>query len=235
MQRIFITGANRGLGLEIVRQYLQNDDTQIFATCRQPESATELNSLTEDYPERLAILGVQLTDPPSIASSVRQVSEQVTGLDIFINNAGMNPGRDLQSLNTITPQTMLEVFEVNSVAPLMLVNAYVELLKAGTNPRIINVSSQVGSMEWKVSGGSYAYAASKAVLNMITRCLAADLKHDGITTVCVHPGWVQTDMGGNNAPLTAEEAVFSLLRVIDNLTIKDNGTFLKWTGAPHPW
>ncbi|MCB9452535.1 MAG: SDR family oxidoreductase [Anaerolineaceae bacterium] len=234
MERIFITGANRGIGLELVRQYLRRDDTRIFATARQPETAAELQALAATNPERLTILPLAVTNEAAITEAVQAVAEQVDALDIVINNAGMNPP-GIQTLDAITAETMQTVFTVNAVAPLLIARAFQGLLAKGSNPRLANVSTQVGSMTWKKSGGSYAYAASKAALNMVTRCLSADLHPAGIITIMLHPGWVQTDMGGPSASLTPEESASGIISLISGLTEADNGLFFKWNGEPHPW
>src|SRR5690606_22750518 len=136
--------------------------------------------------------------------------------------------RALSSLEAISRETMIETFDINAVSALMIVKSLLHLLRRGNNPRIANISSQVGSMEWKGSGGSYAYAVSKAALNMVTRCLAGDLRSDGIITVTFHPGWAQTDMGGAGAPLPVDESVRGVRNVIANLKPEHNGEFLKW-------
>jgi NAD(P)-dependent dehydrogenase (short-subunit alcohol dehydrogenase family) len=234
MERIFITGANRGIGLELVRQLLQQDDTLIFATARQPEAAAALQELAAANPERLTVIPLEVTDEAAIAQAVQAVSGRVDGLDILINNAGINPP-GIQSLADITVETMQTVFTVNAVAPLLVARAFQGLLTKGDRPRLVNISTQVGSMTWKTSGGAYAYAASKSALNMVTRCLSADLRPAGIITIMLHPGWVQTDMGGVHAALTPEESASEIIRLISGLTDAQNGLFFKWNGEPHPW
>ena len=234
MQRILITGANRGIGLGFVHKYLAQDETRIFATCRDPQTATELMALA-DGNERLTIVQLDVTDGESIASSLKTVSSQCDGLDLLINNAGITVADSVQSLKNITSETMLTILDVNVVGPLMVIQAYVDLLKAGQNTRIANISSQNGSLAIKTSGNRYAYCSSKAALNMVTRTLAADLGQQGIITVAIHPGWVQTDMGGQNAPLTIDTAINGMVNVFDGLVADDNGNFYKWNGESHPW
>ncbi|MEM6285387.1 MAG: SDR family NAD(P)-dependent oxidoreductase, partial [Chloroflexota bacterium] len=121
------------------------------------------------------------------------------------------------------------------IAPVMVARAFVPLLRNGGNRRLISITSQLGSLWRKESGGLYDYCASKAALNMYTRTLAADLKSDGITTVLIHPGWVQTDMGGGRADLTPEESASAVIDVIDSLTPEMNGGFYRHDGSEHPW
>ncbi|MCB9455466.1 MAG: SDR family oxidoreductase [Anaerolineaceae bacterium] len=234
MKRIFITGANRGIGLELVRQYLGEDTTRIFATARQPQAAGELQALVAAHPDRLKVVPLDVTDEAAIARAVQIVAGEVEALDILINNAAINPP-GIQSLAQISAETMQTTFTVNAVAPLLVARAFQGLLEKGSHPRLVNISTQVGSMTWKTSGGSYAYAASKAALNMVTRCLAADLQPAGIITIMLHPGWVQTDMGGVHAALTPAESISGIIKLINNLTTAENGKFFKWNGEPHPW
>ena len=235
MEQIFITGANRGLGLELAHQYLKRGNARIFASCRNPGEATALHQLAADYPERLSVIQLDVADEDSIARSLAVVREQTSALDIFYNNAAINPPRQYQAFGVMEAGGLELIVRTNTIAPLMLVQAYIDLIRAGTNPRIVNVSSQVGSMEWKTGGGSYGYAMSKAGLNMVTRCLAADLRGDGITVITLHPGWVQTDMGGKSATLTPEESVSGILKLVDGLTAQHSGEFFKWDGSSHPW
>jgi NAD(P)-dependent dehydrogenase (short-subunit alcohol dehydrogenase family) len=124
---------------------------------------------------------------------------------------------------------------VNAIGPLMMSKAFAPLLRNGDNRRLVNITSQLGSLWRKESGGQYDYCASKAALNMYTRTLAADLKSDNITTVMVHPGWVQTDMGGESADLTPQESAQAVINLIDGLTPEMNGGFYRQDGTEHPW
>ncbi|MEQ8672113.1 MAG: SDR family oxidoreductase [Aggregatilineales bacterium] len=232
--KIFITGANRGIGLEFVRQYLANGDT-VFAAARKPDEATELNALKSVYPDTLIPVQIDLIDDATIIDAAQSVREHTDSLDVLINNAGINPPGKFQEFGALDSQGMLFMLHVNTVAPLMVVQAFIDLLKAGDNPRVVNVSSQVGSFDWKRNGGSYGYAPSKSALNMVTNLLGYDLKPMGITAITTHPGWVQTDMGGPNASLTPEESVSGLITLIDGLTTSDAGKFYKWNGEQHEW
>lgn len=232
MERVLITGANRGIGLEFARQYAARG-AAIFAGCRRPEQATDLQQLSAHHPGQLVILPLVITDQASIGRSVAAVSDQVNGLDILINNAGQYPRGERPG--TLEACVILDAFAVNSVAPLMVAQAYLDLLKAGSCPRIVNITSQMGSLARKQSGGNYSYCASKAALNMLTRALAFDVRAMGIIAMMMHPGWVKTDMGGSGASLTPQEAVQGMIRVIDGLTPQDTGRFLQWNGAELPW
>ena len=232
MKRVFVTGTNRGIGLEFVRQYLARGD-RLFATCRRLDMAADLQALAAAYPDRLTICHLILTDQRSIAASHDLVAGMVDGLDVLINNAGYYAKRE--RLGNLSAESIIDVFAVNSVAPLMIAQAYLDLLRAGERPRIVNITSQMGSLARKRSGGDYSYCASKAALNMLTRALAFDVQRLGITTVMMHPGWVKTDMGGAGAPLAPEEAVRGMIQVIDQLQPGDAGRFLQWDGRELPW
>jgi NAD(P)-dependent dehydrogenase (short-subunit alcohol dehydrogenase family) len=235
MTRILITGANRGIGLEIVRQYANLDTNHIFATCRQPDAAADLQALAADHVGRITILPLDVTDPSSIGAAAAAVADQVDGLDLLINNAGINPPGETQTFDAIDADQLLFVLQVNAAGPLLVAQAFAELLRAGVRPVIVNVSSQMGSLQRGMSSGYYGYRSSKAALNMITRCMAADLRSAGVLVVTVHPGWVQTDMGGSNATLTPVESAQGLIALFDGLTTADTGGFFNWDGSPHPW
>lgn len=233
--RILITGANRGIGLEMVRQYLQRSDTQVIATCRSPESADALQSIVDGAGERAHIHRLDVVDAVTIEETKDFVSEQFGALDILINNAGVNPPGAEQTLANIDVETLSRVFDINTIAPLMIAQYFLPLLRKGQSPRIANISTQMGSITNKRSGGFYAYGSSKAALNFITRAMANDLQPDNVLTVAIHPGWVKTDMGGPNASLTPEQSAQGVIAVIDNLTVEQSGLFFNWNGEPHPW
>jgi NAD(P)-dependent dehydrogenase (short-subunit alcohol dehydrogenase family) len=234
MQDILITGANRGIGLEFVRQYLTVGE-RVYATARDPRSADELNALAADT-DRLTVLQLDTRDSDSIAACADALREYTESVDMLINNAGTNPNTPAhRRFGQLEAEALLDVLHVNAVGAVLVAQAFVGFLEAGNERRLVNISSQVGSMEWKKSGGSYAYAASKAALNMYTRVLSADLREREIAVISVHPGWVQTDMGGASASLTVEESVTSMVRFFDTVTMEHSGGFFRWDGSVHPW
>jgi NAD(P)-dependent dehydrogenase (short-subunit alcohol dehydrogenase family) len=237
MQRILITGSNRGIGLELARRYVERGE-QVIATCRQPDAASELQALTQQHPDRVTVLALDVASTDSIHASYQAVRAQVNGLDILINNAAISPPAQQQALGQIEQDSAMEVFRVNTVGPLLMAQRYADLLRDGKNPRLINVTSRLGSLGHRYqqrSAGSYLYNASKATLNMFSLSLAFDLERQGIITVMVHPGWVRTDMGGRGASLTVAESVSGLLPLIDGLTRNDIGRFYNWNGSELPW
>ena len=238
MQRVLITGANRGLGLEFSRRFLGRSE-RVFACCRQPAKANQLRELQSEYPQRLIIVSLDVADPESVRASYHVVKSEVDGLDLLINNAGIysvqgseEPSERLGNLNF---EDALKLFRINAVAPLIIAQQYLDLLKAGDSAKIVNVSTGYASLTENKSGFPYYYSASKAAMNMLMRSLAADASKMGITTVLLDPGWVSTDMGGPNAPVTPRQAVEGMIKVIDSLTTKDNGQFLNWRGEQVPW
>lgn len=233
-ERIFITGSNRGIGLAIVKKYLSLGDVHVFAACRTPDSATELQNLAQKHADKLTIVPLEVTDQASIDDAFKLVAEKTDALDIVINNAAINP--EGQSFPQITAELMLHVFEVNTVAPMMVSKAAFPLLKNGDNPRLIHISSDMGSLAGRTYGGDYGYCSSKAALNMMMRGMAVDvMKYGNITTIALDPGWVQTDMGSPNAPLTPDDSANGVVTVISELTSADNGRYLAYDGREHRW
>lgn len=241
MRRILVTGSSRGIGLELVERYLQQADTFLFATCRHPESASALHALALRYPERLRIIPLEVTNQQSIDAAYQQISREVDGLEMLVNNAGILPGgvanmeKNSAKFGFLEAAAMEEVFRVNTIAPVMIAQAFSALLRKGTNARIINLTSEGGSITLRETGLHYSYAASKAALNMMTRCLTADFRSDNVIVISIHPGWIQTDMGGPNAKLDRAETLPSVVKVIDGLTMNDTSSFFNWDGTRLPW
>jgi NAD(P)-dependent dehydrogenase (short-subunit alcohol dehydrogenase family) len=241
VEHILITGSNRGIGLDLTRRYAMRDGTLVFATCRNPDAADELNQLAAAYPGRIHVIALDVTDQQSLEQSIKAIQAHTDRLDLLINNAGTFAGYvgstdpRVSQFGALEVEPMLDMLRINSVAPVMVVQAYVELLRRGTNARIVNVSSDAGSITLREGSGNLTYAASKAALNMLTRCLAGMLRRDGITVISLHPGWIQTDMGGPQARMTLEEAIPGVMQVIDNLTITDTSQFYNWDGKQIPW
>ena len=238
MEHILITGANRGLGLEFTRQYLEGG-AHVFAGCRQPAAAISLHTLQARYPRRLSIVPLDVADADVIGRAHDMVHSQTESIDILINNAGIysSHGSDepLERLGRLSFEDALTVLRVNAVAPLLVAQQFLGLLRASRGAKLVNISSGYGSVSANTDGFPYYYSASKAALNMFMRSLAADAKRWGITTVLLDPGWVSTDMGGPGAPLAPKKAVAAMLRLIDALTPHHNGRFLTWQGDEQDW
>jgi NAD(P)-dependent dehydrogenase (short-subunit alcohol dehydrogenase family) len=227
-----ITGANRGLGLAFARESLARGH-RVFATCRHPDEADELQAMTAEHPDLLTILHLDVTGEETIEAAARAVRSQEGALDLLINNAGTNPSGE--RLGNLDAETMLHTYRVNSVGPMLVTQAHLDLLRAGDDPKILNISSTSGSLARKSSGGGYSYSSSKAALNMLTRALAFDLQSDDVIVVAIHPGWVRTDMGGEAAPVAPTESVRGVLDVADDLCQEDTGLFFTYEGRQAPW
>ncbi|XP_043084484.1 C-factor [Puntigrus tetrazona] len=245
---VLITGANRGLGLQMVRQLLDSPKRpqKIIATARNPAAAKELQELVKSHPD-VHVLPLDVTSDSSLDAAAQSVKSIVgaDGLNCLINNAAINMTSEL---DTVTRDAMMKTYESNTVAPLFVTKAFLPLLKRAAGEgldmgiqraAVINVSSVLGSVQLNWGEGasykSYAYRASKSALNMVTRCLAVDLEAEKILCVALHPGWVRTDMGGPTAPLSPEESVSSVLSVISGLTEKHHGGYVEYTGKSLPW
>ncbi len=234
-RHVAITGANRGLGLEVVRQCVARGDV-VWAGCRRPEAAVELSRLADT-----TVLGLDVTDPAGIVAFGDAIAVQTDHVDLLVNNAGANGtafGADVERSGVLdlAPEPFMAQMRLNALGPMLVVRALLPLLRAPTTSTVVNVSSQLGSLALGHQMlRDIGYNASKAALNMITAALRGTLGAEGITAVAIHPGWVRTDMGGAEAPLTAKESVTAMLRTIDGLASSKGDAFLNWDGTPHPW
>lgn len=238
MQRVVITGAGRGIGLELARQYAERGD-RVLAGCRDIERAPGLRALVDQRPKTVTVLPLEVTDAASLGAAVRQARQHVEGLDILVNNAAINPGdatvEGLDGQQLLDEARTLEVFRTNVVAPVRVAQAFASLLARGASTRVVNISSGAGSLAQATEPDDYAYGASKAALNMMTRKLAWNVRDQGITVIMIDPGWVKTDMGGPDAHLEPAESARGLLQVVDKLTPDDTGRFLRHDGSELPW
>lgn len=225
--RTVVTGANRGIGLELTRQLLARGDT-VEAGARAPSGARSLNQLAATTDGRLRVHALDVAMDESVRAFARAVGAQPVHL--LVNNAGTMGQRDAP-LGELDTESVLRTFSVNTVGPLRVTQALLPALRAG-KAKVVNVSSTMGSIADNRSGGSMDYRLSKAALNMLSRNLAHELAADGIIVVSIHPGWVQTAMGGANAPVTVEDSVRAVLQVIDRLRPEDSGGFFNQRGEP---
>ena len=226
MPTTLITGAGRGLGLEFARQFA-DDGWTVLAGVRDPGSADDLRRIDGD----VSPVPLDVADPASVAI----LGERLSGvpIDLLINNAGVYGPRQTIP-GTLDYDSWREVFEVNTLAPMRVAEAFLEHVRASETRKIVTVSSKMGSIA-DSSGGSYFYRSSKAALNAAMKALAMDLQPEGFTVIVVHPGWVRTDMGGPSALIDAVESVAGLKAVIDGLTLSDTGRFINYDGSEIPW
>ena len=227
MVRFVVTGANRGIGLEFVKQLTARGE-EVDATARAPEDAPELQALIR--PDiRLRIHRLDVADDASVGSFAGQLP--AGPVDVLINNAGVSGAKGGEPID---PQDILRVFNVNAVGTLRVVRALLGRLRAGKGKKIVNLTSVLGSVA-EASGGRFAYRMSKSALNMATRVLAQDLGGEGFRTVALHPGWVQTRMGGGAAPVPPEQSIRGMLRIIDGLMAEQSGRAFDFQGREIPW
>lgn len=231
MHTIFITGANRGIGLEFVRQYLENGD-HVIATCRHPDQAAELHNLKKTYGDHLGIYSMDLEDFQSIERVARQLNGRP--LDFLINNGGilLGSGEDLAHLDYSAWE---KTFRINVLGPVKVTSSLLENVKKGKKKKIVHLSSAMGSCAENSSGGEYQYRSSKSALNQAMRSLHHELIGDDILTCCLHPGWVKTDMGGPHALIDPETSVKGMREVIQKLDPSKAGGFYRYNGETVAW
>jgi NAD(P)-dependent dehydrogenase (short-subunit alcohol dehydrogenase family) len=227
MPTLLLTGSNRGLGLEICRQYVAAG-WNVLATCRDPGAATELNQLGS---ERLRVIQLDVGDPEHIRNVARELDHQP--VDLLLNNAGIF-GESGASLGRLESDGLIEVLRVNAVGPLLLCQALIESVSKSSLKQMVAVTSGMGSIG-DGGGGYYAYRCSKAALNMAMHTLARDLAPRRITVCVINPGWVRTDMGGPGAKLSVERSVSAIKERLDLLRFEDSGKFLDYKGGEWPW
>jgi NAD(P)-dependent dehydrogenase (short-subunit alcohol dehydrogenase family) len=228
--RIVVTGANRGIGLELTRQLLERGDS-VVATARDPEHADALKSLHQRFGDRLWLVRLDVSSDGSAAELVKALPDGP--LDGLINNAG-TLGK-MATFSELDLDDAVRTFQTNALGALRVTRALLPRLRQGSTKRVLNVSTGMGSVADNTSGGAFSYRISKAALNMATRNLAHTLRSDGIAVVVVNPGWVQTDMGGAGATMPVDESARRLLAIFDSLDLATSGSFLNYDGTTFPW
>jgi len=232
-QRIVVTGAGRGIGLGIAKKLI-TEGHEVWGTARNPDSATELAEAGA-----AGVLTLDVGDTDSIEAFARDLAARVDSIDTLINNAGMTSAdlgvdRRAQGPLSTTKEVVLRQIEVNAVGPMLVTQALRPMLGKGTNPVVLNISSQLGSM---VVGAQMpfdvGYNASKSVVNMLT-VMSATADKD-VAYVAIHPGWVQSDMGGPKAAISVDESAEGIVNTLHGLTRADSGRFVKLDGTDHPW
>jgi len=238
---VVVTGASRGLGLEFVRQLAGRGD-RVFAGARAPQTSKELQSLIARHGDRISGITLDVTSEDSIRSAVKQVSAITGSVDLLINNAGVLLGMSAMKdtgqadrLGHLALEHGIMVMTTNAIGPMIVTQEFLPLLRKGSHPKIASITSGYGSLAETSSGSPYPYKASKAALNMYMHALAVDLRKDGVISVVINPGWVNTAMGGPAASLTPEQSVNGMVKLIDKLTLKQTGGFFDWQGEEEPW
>lgn len=244
MQQILITGANRGIGLALVRQYAERGESvHIFAACRTPDKAVALHELARGvFGRHVTVIGLDVGDASSIDAAFDVVSAQTSHLDLLIHNAGVaNSGRENVSsrYGRFEFEEILAVLRINVIGAMVMTQRFYPLLQAvPSNKSIVaGISSGMGSIAGvnATETLNFAYSGSKTLMNHFLHHLAAIGANDGLLTVALSPGWVRTDMGGSDADLAPEDSARGMIGVLDNLTPADSGKFLNHDGGEIAW
>ena len=229
--RVVITGANRGLGLELSKAYRARG-ADVVAGCRTPAAAADLDVTGAE------VLAYDQASAESIAGFAAAVGDRP--VDVLINNAGIDATAfdvpsDQRSVMVLDPSIFMDVLQVNAVGPMLLTRALAANVAAARG-KVVNITSQIASMDVSQRmGRDVSYAVSKAAFNMVSVKFAVALKPDGVTVVALHPGYLRTAMGGPGADLDPADAAEQIADTVERLTIADTGTFIRWDGSIHPW
>ena len=222
---VFITGANRGIGLALARNFTEAG-FNVIGTARKPENATALKE-TGARVEQLDV-----TDQASVDAMAQRMAE--TPVDILINNAGIK-GSDNKDMASLDVENMEWVLNVNTLGPVRVMKALFPNVQSGERKMVVNISSTMGSIERNTWGCCAGYRASKTALNSINKTFAVDFGKQGVAFVVMHPGYVQTDMNEGKGNITPDQSGVGLMKVITGLDVSDNGKFYDWEGNELPW
>jgi NAD(P)-dependent dehydrogenase (short-subunit alcohol dehydrogenase family) len=229
MTNVLITGANRGIGLALAARFAARPDTRVFATARRVAAATDLAALRDAHPN-VEILEADVSRAASVRALAEAVQSRDVFLDVLLNNAG---AANWKPLGEIEEDEIAEILRVNAIGPVLVTQALLGRIRDGA--KIINVTSVLGSIERASGGSGVAYPMSKAALNMFSKLLALDVRERGIAVLALHPGWVRTRMGGDEATLTVDQSADGIMRVIDALDLAKSGIYLAYDGSALPW
>lgn len=227
---VLVTGASRGIGLGFV-VHLARRGATVLATARDPKTPKLADALRDAPEGRITTFALEVTNDTSVAELARALAGRP--IDAVIQNAGVASG--FRGLENLDAASCIATFDVNAVGPLRVTQALLPNLRAGKGKTLMHITSQMGSIDDNTSGGSYAYRMSKAALNMASRSLSVDLRGDRIASFVVHPGWVQTEMGGSGASITVDQSVEGMLRLLDGDTLARSGRFFTFRGEELPW
>ncbi len=233
-RNVLITGADAGLGLSLVKRFLQGG-YKVFAGVYRSEA--DLEALLREYGEALVLIPLDVADMDSVRVAVRKVSEQTDALDIIINNAGIHLTNSQLSLEQLDldDQHLQKTMEVNAFGPLRVIQQFLSLLENGEGKLILNISSEAGSIADCRRDRQFVYCMSKAALNMQSRMLQNYLAPRGFRVLAVHPGWMRTKMGGQQAPLDADESAQGIYQLAIAKRNADDPIYVDYRGVPLPW
>jgi len=224
---VLITGTNKGLGLEFVKQFAI-EGYQVIACTRKINKKDELHQLQEKF-KTISICKLDIANFSSIDQFAKLFKKPI---DILINNAGVYPD---SSVDHVDYKAWLDAFKINTLAAFKMTKAFLPHLKKGRLKKIASLTSKMGSIDDNSGGGEYIYRSSKTALNMVMKSLSIDLKPFDLSVITLHPGWVRTDMGGPNGLIDVDESVAGMKRQIDKLTIRTTGQFIAYDGKKIPW
>ena len=227
-----ITGTSRGIGLEITKQVLKLGH-MVYALSRSPKNSAELLELKEKNPDKLLLFSVDVNSEEQVSSFVKDLGnlDSQSPIDVLINNAGIF-GKD-GHFEKLSFEELTKTLITNALGPMRMTKALLPHLKKAKAPKVIHITSLMGSIAQNEIGGFYGYRMSKTALNMFHKSFSIDFP--AIISLALHPGWVKTDMGGVEAPTTVTESVRGLLSVIEKATLKESGKFLDFEGKDVPW
>ena len=232
METTLITGANRGIGLEFSRQ-LAEDGWCVLACSRDLEKSDALNKLAAEYPERITLYALDVTNHGQIEKLSQTLANKP--IDLLINNAGVFPDINDRSFGQTDYDSWAHAFLVNTMAPLKIAEEFIDQVTQSSRKTIVTITSKMGSVADNGRGGSYIYRSSKSAVNMVIKSIAIDLESNDIISVLLHPGWVRTDMGGPSGLISVEQSVSGMLSVIREVTSADSGKFIAYDGQIIPW
>ncbi len=230
MSTVLITGANRGIGLALAHVYAERGDT-VFACCRTPSKAEELQALASNH--SLKVVSLDVAQDESVAALPTLLAS--APVDTLINNAGVSGGPpNQQTAASMNFAAWADALNVNTLGPVRVLQALLPALKRSRTPKVMNITSQLGALSLDMAF-SLGYSASKAALNKFMRLAAIELEPEGIAIGLIHPGWVRTDMGGPGAAIAPADSAAGIANVIDQLSLENTGGFWKWDGSRHEW
>ena len=233
MANIIITGANRGIGLALVKEYAA-EKHRVYAFCRAPEKAAELAKVATASHGQVTLHQIDMSSGVSINEAAVSLGD--TPVDILLNVAGVIGGKVGSVESAFTDDDFSDwrnAFEVMTIGPFRLVQALLPNLLAAQG-KVMTVSSQAAASSWPY-GGMYAYGAAKAAVNRVMLSLAIDLKDKNVCVASIHPGHVKTDMGGPDGEITPQQSAAGIKSVIEKMSLDNSGYFFKWNGERHPW
>jgi NAD(P)-dependent dehydrogenase (short-subunit alcohol dehydrogenase family) len=230
---VLITGASRGLGFFLAKKYLE-DGATVFAGARDI-SIPMLEALKIEFPETLIPITLEVTDSSSVGEATYNVGKHTDKIDVVINNAAIHNNTSYEILENADIDDSLLVYNVNSLGPLRVVKAFLPLIRKSASAKIVNVSSETGSISTCWREKEFDYCMSKAALNMASKLLSNYLRKDNVTVLAVHPGWMRTDMGGSNAHLDPYETACQLVALFDGINNPEHPVFIDNNGDTYPW